>query len=262
MPVHSRRRLRRRREEEDDVIDDAVVIAIILGELGTAIARRNRFYLTRPVLVAPKKSPWQILRNSCDEKAFILTTGLSPTTFDYVLDCGFRDAWDKAPVARDDVSAHSEARPHQRSLDADGALGLVLHFLNSSMTQFTLQEVFGIVPSVCSRYLQHGLDILLKVLKSAVPEATIAWPKTTDLQRYASLIRNQHPMLENGFGFVDSLHLPVQAAGDAEVQNAYYNGWVHAHFTSNIFVFSPIPSRYHRDMLPNSSASGPALGNL
>ncbi|KAK9353258.1 hypothetical protein V1523DRAFT_411723 [Lipomyces doorenjongii] len=23
-----------------------------------------------------------------------------------------------------------------------------------------------------------------------------------------------------------------------DVQNTYYNGWVHAHFTSNIFVFS------------------------
>ncbi|KAJ8098904.1 hypothetical protein POJ06DRAFT_144168 [Lipomyces tetrasporus] len=214
MPVDTRRRLqqlRRRREEEEDAIEDAVVIAIMLEALGTANVRRNRFYFTRPVLLSPKKSPWQILRDSCDEKAFfILTTGLSPTTFNYVLDCGFRDAWDKAPVARDDVSAHSEARPHQRSLDADGALGLVLHFLNSSMTQFTLQEVFGIVPSVCSSYLQHGLELLLKVLKTAVPDATIAWPKMTDLQRYASLIRNQHPMLENGFGYVDRLHLPVQ----------------------------------------------------
>ncbi|KAK9321554.1 hypothetical protein V1517DRAFT_326200 [Lipomyces orientalis] len=84
MPVQRLRKLRRCREEEDDVIDDAVVLAIILGELGAANGRRNRFYLTRPVLLAPKKSPWQILRNSWDEKAFILTTGLSPTTFDYL----------------------------------------------------------------------------------------------------------------------------------------------------------------------------------
>ncbi|KAK9372753.1 uncharacterized protein V1513DRAFT_451433 [Lipomyces chichibuensis] len=50
-------------------------------------------------------------------------------------------------------------------------------------------------------------------------------------------------MLEDEFGFVDGLHLPVQAAGDAEVQNAYYSGWVHAHFTSNIFVFSPVGTK-------------------
>ncbi|KAK9250755.1 hypothetical protein V1507DRAFT_445418 [Lipomyces tetrasporus] len=160
MPVHTGRRLRklrRRREEEDDAVKHQTV----------------DFYLTRPVLLPPKKSPWRILRDSGDEKAFILTTGLSPTAFDYVLDCGFRDAWDTAPIARDDVYAYSEARARQRSLDADGALGLVLHFLNSSMTQFTLQVVFGIVPSVSSRYLRHGLDLLLKVLQTGVPEATI-----------------------------------------------------------------------------------------
>ncbi|KAK9243914.1 hypothetical protein V1506DRAFT_508012 [Lipomyces tetrasporus] len=150
MPVGTRRRLqqlRRRREEEEDAIEDAVVIAIILEALGTANVRRNRVYFTRPVLLSPKRVRGRF---------FVIP----------LLDCGFRDAWDKAPVARDDVSAHSEARPHQRSLDADGALGLVLHFLNSSMTQFTLQEVFGIVPSVCSSYLQHGLELLLKVLKT------------------------------------------------------------------------------------------------
>ncbi|KAK9374428.1 uncharacterized protein V1513DRAFT_445625 [Lipomyces chichibuensis] len=47
--------------------------------LGTKSMRRHRVYLMRPVLLSPKKSPWQMLRNTCDEKAFILTTRLSPT---------------------------------------------------------------------------------------------------------------------------------------------------------------------------------------
>ncbi|KAK9427218.1 hypothetical protein V1505DRAFT_57927 [Lipomyces doorenjongii] len=49
---------------------------------------------------------------------------------------------------------------------------------------------------------------------------------TADLQKFSMMIRQQHPML----GFVDGLHLPVEAAGDAEVQS----------FTSNVFVFSPL----------------------
>jgi hypothetical protein len=225
-----------RNEEEHD----AVVIALITAILGTSSARRNRFYLTRSVLISPNKSLWQILYDSCDEKAFTLTTGLRPAIFSYILDCGFKRVWDESAITRSDVSINGRPRPSQRSLNADGALGLVLHYLNSSMAQFTLQEIFGIVPSVCTRYLRWCLQILLEVLKSSVPEAKIMWPNSSELETYSALIRAQYPMLRNGFGFVDGLHLPVQASGDSETQNVYYNGWVHAHFTSIVFVFSPL----------------------
>ncbi|KAK9372114.1 uncharacterized protein V1513DRAFT_427908 [Lipomyces chichibuensis] len=132
----------------------------------------------------------------------------------------FQTRWDTTPITADDVSVQGEARRSQRSLDADGALGLVLHFLNSSMAQFTLNEIFGIVPGFEYKY-SGGQD-------------------SVALQTFSMLIRKQHPMLQRAFGFVDGLHLPVEAAGDAEMQNAYYNGWVHAHFTSNVFVFAPL----------------------
>ncbi|KAJ8098635.1 hypothetical protein POJ06DRAFT_269730 [Lipomyces tetrasporus] len=64
---------------------------------------RNRFYFTRPVLLWPSKGPWQMLRDSSDEKAFILTTGISPAIFIYILDSGFRYAWDTTPITREDV---------------------------------------------------------------------------------------------------------------------------------------------------------------
>ncbi|KAK9233729.1 hypothetical protein V1525DRAFT_436306, partial [Lipomyces kononenkoae] len=114
-------------DEEQD--DEAVVIAVALAQMRTINTRRNRFYLTRPVLLWPRLSPWQRLRDSAEDKAFWVQTRLT------------------TPITRDDVSVHGEARRSQRSLDADGALGLVLHFLNSSMAQFTLNEIFGIVPA-------------------------------------------------------------------------------------------------------------------
>ncbi|KAK9357184.1 hypothetical protein V1504DRAFT_465437 [Lipomyces starkeyi] len=66
---------RMRREEEDDV----VVVVLTLTPLASLKVSKNR--LTRPVLVSPNNSPWQILRASGDEKAFIITTGLSPAIF-------------------------------------------------------------------------------------------------------------------------------------------------------------------------------------
>ncbi|KAK9428315.1 hypothetical protein V1505DRAFT_219413 [Lipomyces doorenjongii] len=53
-------------DEEQD--DETVVIAVALAQWRTINTRRNRFYLTRPVLLWPNKSPWQMLRNSADDK--------------------------------------------------------------------------------------------------------------------------------------------------------------------------------------------------
>ena len=55
----------------------------------------------------------------------------------------------------------------------------------------------------------------------------------------AGLIAHRHPQLAGGFGFVDGVHLPVEVAGEENVQNAYYNGWLCSHFINNIFVFGP-----------------------
>ncbi|KAK9327571.1 hypothetical protein V1520DRAFT_41289 [Lipomyces starkeyi] len=71
---------RTRRKEEDDV----VVLVLTLALLASLKVSRNRCYLTRPVLVSPNNSPWQLWRASGVEKAFNLTTGLNPaisTTF-------------------------------------------------------------------------------------------------------------------------------------------------------------------------------------
>ncbi|KAK9360204.1 hypothetical protein V1504DRAFT_440703 [Lipomyces starkeyi] len=77
-----------------------------------------------------------------------------------------RLAWDLLTITRPDVSDNGEARSWRRSIDAD------------------VREIFGIVPSVCTRYIRRGLEILLEILRA------------------------RHPMLRKGFGFVDGLHLP------------------------------------------------------
>ncbi|ODQ70231.1 hypothetical protein LIPSTDRAFT_177729 [Lipomyces starkeyi NRRL Y-11557] len=46
----------------EDEEDDDVVIIMAIASLGSLDVRRNRFYLTRPVLRTPIKSPWQIMR--------------------------------------------------------------------------------------------------------------------------------------------------------------------------------------------------------
>ena len=60
----------------------------------------------------------------------------------------------------------------QRSLDAAGTLGLVLHFVNSAMQEVSLPQIFVLVPAAISHYINFALGILLNILKR-IPEAAI-----------------------------------------------------------------------------------------
>ncbi|KAG2097262.1 uncharacterized protein F5147DRAFT_656396 [Suillus discolor] len=57
-------------------------------------------------------------------------------------------------------------RVEQRSLDAGGALGLILHYLNSTMHQISLQQTFTLIQTTVSWYLSFGLHIHLQTTLS------------------------------------------------------------------------------------------------
>ncbi|OWZ06289.1 DDE family endonuclease [Phytophthora megakarya] len=131
------------------------------------------------------------------------------------------------------------ARPDRRSLSPTAALGLGLHYLNSTMAEHSLQQIFAITPTVCSRYLFFVLNILRFVLLE-LPNAAIRWPKKTAIfADYSAMIEMHHPRIRKGFCFVDGLNLPVAQSLDENTQNAYYNGWTCSHYYSSFFAFAP-----------------------
>ncbi|KAL0056665.1 hypothetical protein AAF712_016730 [Marasmius tenuissimus] len=167
--------------------------------------------------------------------------GVDVATFHYLLEGPgyFRETWENTPIPRDDVSSAGAPRLGRRSLDAPGALGLVLHYLCSSMLEIHLQQIFAVVPSVLNRYLDFSLDILLRVLRNT-DDARITLPRTEEEFELDSLaIQKRHPMLVGAFGSINGLSLPVQVSEDVEIENATYNGWKTEHRVNNILVFSP-----------------------
>ena len=54
-----------------------------------------------------------------------------------------------------------------------------------------------------------------------------------------SYVQARHPMLVGAVGTIDSLKLPIQVSSNSQLQNSMYNGWLHLHFVSNVFAFSP-----------------------
>jgi hypothetical protein len=116
--------------------------------------------------------------------------------------------------------------------------GLLLHHLSSTIPETGLQQIFALVPSVLSRYINFAMPILLELLRK-YPIGAILWPTAEEMEDYSDIIQARHPMIEGAFGFMDGLNLPVATSSDPYVENATYNGWLQAHKISNIFVFAP-----------------------
>jgi hypothetical protein len=86
--------------------------------------------------------------------------GVDVATFHLILERGFAELWNSTPITCEDVHSHGAPQLQKHSLDAAGGSGFMLHYLNSTMSLFTLQQVFALVPSMSARYLIFGLKLL------------------------------------------------------------------------------------------------------
>ena len=223
--------------------------------------RPRRQYLRRMNLLPNPRfgTPWTRLYKNRDNRAFITTMGVDTSTFDAILEAGFESRWYTQPIPRSDKRTAVHPRAGSRSLDAAGGLGLVLHWLSSTMRHISLQQIFALIPSTVSRYIHFALSILLEVLRQ-MPHAAITWPRGDEFLELSGYVSMRHPLLEGVFGSIDGLNLPCQVSSDDEIENATYNGWLHSHFISSVIVFSAkglCLSKY--DFLPD--AQGSSRGN-
>lgn len=241
-------------EEDEDCADDelldaagitmAVALLTAEGQRQRRAERRQqtRKYLVRADLLPDphQDTPWQILYARRSDRGFITTMGLDVATFDHILEAGFANTWMTTPIPRNDTSRSGDPRPGARSLDPPGALGLVLHYLNSTMLNVSLEQIFAIIPSTTSRYISFALDILLLTLRLAIPDAKISWLQPHEFQECSDLIIQRHPRLKGAFASIDGLNLAVQTSSSDEIENATFNGWLQEHFISSVLVFSPL----------------------
>lgn len=165
--------------------------------------------------------------------------GMDVATFRHLLDSGFSEYWDQHTLGRQDVNMNGLPRHRRRTLNASGGLGLLLHYLCSTMRENSLQQLFALTSSCCSRYLTFAMSALEHTFLK-IPESRISWPRDEEFQRYSDMIEGKHgSILKGAFGFADGLNLPVQTSSDEEMENAYYNAWLHSHVVSTVLAFAP-----------------------
>jgi hypothetical protein len=66
-------------------------------------------------------------------------------------------------------------------------------------------------------------------------------PTKDEFNSFVSSIGEKYPRLaqEKVYCAMDGVKLYLQQAGDAKIQERFYNGWRHDHYVTNVFMFTP-----------------------
>uniref|UniRef100_H3GMZ8 DDE Tnp4 domain-containing protein n=1 Tax=Phytophthora ramorum TaxID=164328 RepID=H3GMZ8_PHYRM len=105
------------------------------------------------------------------------------------------------------------------------------------MDYSSLGSMFGVPHSTLSRILNAAEDALTEALKGYAP-ARIVWPTLKRQKALARLTAAREPLLPFTWGFIDGKNFRVQKPPQGDIQNAHYNGWLHAVYVTGTLCFS------------------------
>jgi hypothetical protein len=101
-----------------------------------------------------------------------------------------------------------------------------------------LQLVFGLTYTNLSVYLRFGIRLIVKIY-GGDPLARVSLPSAEDIATYMSTFGERHPLLNDCWTTMNGLKLYLQASGNLEIQERFYNGWTHDHYVTSVFCFFP-----------------------
>ncbi|KAA1129102.1 hypothetical protein PGTUg99_029518 [Puccinia graminis f. sp. tritici] len=180
---------------------------------------------------------WARLYEARDDRAYIRTMGVDVRTFEELF-IPFSTRWYEEPIPWAD-HAVPEGEAQMDPDDPAGSLGLVLHWLCSTMHDSTLERLFAISPRAYAQSLRRGINSLLAVLKHH-PSARIRWPTREEIfHEYSMSIKQKYPEPKKAFGFSVGFNLPIGIPGEYDVEETYYNERADRYYYRNIFTFAP-----------------------
>jgi len=176
-------------------------------------------------------SPWMRLLNNADEDSFLEITGFNFDGFHALV----------TVVATED-GERNHRRPHKRGrpplLDIQSQVGLYVFYVGSAMKAKHLAMIFGVLPNSVTVTINKISKLIVKSLRSH-PAARIQFPNIQEIQQLCELVRAREPTIDDVYGFLDGLALPVQCSPDLSIQNAFYNGYYGDTMVNNIILFAP-----------------------
>ncbi|GMF27491.1 unnamed protein product [Phytophthora fragariaefolia] len=95
--------------------------------------------------------------------------------------------------------------------------------------------MFGVPNSTLSRVLS-GAEESMKEALAGFPPARIVWPTLSRQKALARLTAARAPLLQFTWGFIDGKN--YREPSERDLQNAHYNGWLHAVYVTGTLCFS------------------------
>ncbi len=126
----------------------------------------------------------------------------------------------------------------RRVVQPEDCLGLVLVWTRTRGLLHVLQLVFGLTYSNLSVYLRFGMHIIIETFRHD-PLARVSIPLAEEIESFKAAFAEQHPLLNDCWATMDGLKLYLQTAGNAYIQERFYNGWTHDHYVTSVFYFCP-----------------------
>ncbi|PCH45132.1 hypothetical protein WOLCODRAFT_19383 [Wolfiporia cocos MD-104 SS10] len=160
--------------EEDFLL--AMFLEDVINEEDEALEAEDEEDQLAAALNPHEGTAWQALYHSHNNSAYITTMSFDVHTFNLLLSSGFATCWSSQTIPHPDVQQTGNPCPGHQSPDADGALGLLLHWLSSTMCEVSLQQIFALVPNTVNHYLYAAIDVLLETVME-MPEGKIMWPE-------------------------------------------------------------------------------------
>jgi hypothetical protein len=177
------------------------------------------------------------LYNSQCTQSLISYTGFDYASFNGLLQVFAPYFNNLSPYSRDGkiVRVRGE-KGRKRMISPVICVGLVLAWTRSRGNVLSLQLDFGLSHSCLCLWLRFGMRIVVHVLRNH-PLARVKMPSGEEVAAYQQATAAKYPSLADVWGTLDGLNLKIQSTKDDKVQSIFYNGWMHGHYVSNIFVF-------------------------
>jgi DDE superfamily endonuclease len=211
--------------------------------LNAAGRSRRQRSLPRPSLLPPTESAWEKLYKSNNEQAMITVTGFDYRAFHAMHDLfkplfeGYSPWTETNPGYNYKPVDTNNTRGVPRIISSTQCLALVLGWYRFKGAEFVLQGWFGFTGGHTSVWLRFGRRMLVKALL-AHPLARVHYPDNEGIEKLKQICKARHDVLVNVYCAADGLKIAFQSCNGLTEQSMYYNGWLHGHFITNLFVFS------------------------
>ena len=227
------KRMARRRQRYDANMKKKKVLMIFRAALQFELARniiRERNRLTAASLMpVVAGTPWYHMYRYANDPSLINVISLPRIAFEDLL-----KEFSKHYIVKSGTS--KGGRP-PRVKDKHAILSILLHYYTGTMEYKTICELFAVSPTTMSRIIKNAEIALEKSLLN-IPEAQIRWPSLEEQELFARKVQELEPLLRGRWGFADGKNLRVQEPTNEDLQNAMYNGWLHAVFVTGVLCLA------------------------